>query len=62
VYAYYSGHGILDMTTKIVVNTDSEFEQDWYFALESRMGLLSNYRNTYIMVVFDCCREEKPKV
>jgi hypothetical protein len=57
---YYSGHGILDMTTKIVVNTDTDIERDMYFPLEFRMAALSNYRNTYIMVVFDCCREEKP--
>jgi hypothetical protein len=49
------------MTTKIVINTDSDVERDIYFPLESRMAALSAYKNTYIMVVFDCCREEKPK-
>jgi hypothetical protein len=56
---YYSGHGILDMTTKVVVNTSSTIDNDKYWALESKLSILSQYKHNYTMVVFDCCREKK---
>lgn len=59
-FTYYSGHGILDMTTKVVMNSFSDDDLDRYFALESRLSVLANYQNTYLMAVFDCCREVKP--
>jgi hypothetical protein len=54
---YYSGHGILDMTTKVALNSSSEVDNERYWALESKMQILSAYKNNYTMVVFDCCRE-----
>ena len=35
LYTYYSGHGVMDTTTKIVLNESAE--QDRYFALEQKL-------------------------
>jgi hypothetical protein len=48
----------MDTTTKIVLNEeDSEFR---YFSLEANLFIASRYENTYIVTIFDCCREELP--
>ena len=58
-FIYYSGHGAMDTTTKIMLNEKKP--TDMYFALESKMFNMSKYANNYITLVFDCCREEIPK-
>lgn len=58
LYVYYSGHGVMDTTTKIVLNEeDAQFR---YFSLEANLFIASRYNNTYIVTIFDCCREELP--
>ena len=55
---YYSGHGVMDSTTKVVCNAeDTEFR---YFSLESQLSIISKYQNSYVVSVFDCCREYLP--
>lgn len=59
LYVYFSGHGVLDYTTKIVLNEVDPMLR--YFDLEFKMSALSKLRNNFISVVFDCCREELPR-
>jgi len=59
LYVYYSGHGVLDTTTKIVCNEEEKNFR--YFPLESKLSLISKYQNTFIVSIFDCCREQLPK-
>jgi hypothetical protein len=39
VFVYYSGHGCMDSTTKIMVN--EKHPSEMYFALEQKMSTLS---------------------
>lgn len=59
LYCYYSGHGVMDSTTKVVTN--EEEAELRYYSLESLLSVLSGYRNSYVCAVFDCCRENMPK-
>ncbi len=59
LYVYYAGHGIIDNTTKIVLNEEDPLFR--YFDLEQKLSVLSKYHNTYIVSVLDCCREVLPK-
>ena len=52
---YFSGHGILDNTTKIVLNVEDPIFR--FFDLESKLSSLSKLSNNFISVIFDCCRE-----
>lgn len=58
-FVYYSGHGAMDTTTKIVLNSEDKIEQIW--PLESKLSVITSYQNTYLVSIFDCCREEIPK-
>lgn len=56
---YYSGHGLMDTTTKILCNSeDTKFA---YYPMESKLSNLAGYKNTYVVGIFDCCREKMPK-
>jgi hypothetical protein len=58
LFVYYSGHGVMDTTTKIVLNEENS--DDRYYALESKLSCVSQYRNTFTVALFDCCREQLP--
>ena len=55
LYVYYGGHGILENTTKIVLNEDDPMFR--YFDLEQKLASLSKLNNNFIAAIFDCCRE-----
>jgi hypothetical protein len=56
VFVYYSGHGVMDDTTHIVVNSQNSSER--YFDLEAKLFILSQCcKSTYTMTLLDCCRE-----
>lgn len=55
LYVYYSGHGNMDTTTKIICNVSESFYRYW--DLENRLSILSKYPNTFVVGVLDCCRE-----
>ena len=59
LYVYYGGHGVLDNTTKIVLNEDDPVLR--YYGLEQKLSSLSKLNNNFVSVVFDCCREELPR-
>lgn len=55
LFVYYSGHGVMDNTTKIVMNEEElNFR---YFPLEAKLSNISKYQNSFIVTIFDCCRE-----
>jgi len=56
---YYTGHGVLEYTTKIVLNEAEPLFR--YFDLEQKLSSLSKMDNNFIHGVFDCCREELPR-
>lgn len=58
LYVYYSGHGVMDTTSKIVVN--EKHDEDRYFPIESKLSIYSAYKNVYIILILDCCREVVP--
>ncbi len=39
LFVYYSGHGVMDTTTKIVLN--EELAEDRYYALENKLSIIS---------------------
>ena len=52
---YASCHGILEDTTKIVLNDEVPARR--YFDLEYHLEVFSrNFKNNFIFAVFDCCR------
>ena len=53
LYVYYAGHGRMkNGRTEIVFNNKKE----QYFDLEAQLTKIA-CKNTYIMAVFDCCRD-----
>lgn len=57
LYVYYSGHGVIIRgMTHIVMNEEDSFSQR-YYPLQKNLTVLKGFHNTYIVVVFDCCRE-----
>ena len=56
VYVYYSGHGVMQNTSSIVLNEVGTKER--FFQIENKLELLSKtWGNTYVCLVLDCCRE-----
>jgi len=54
---YYSGHGILDGETKIVINSDEFVER--FFPIERQLRNVSLFvKNCYIVGLLDCCRQQ----
>lgn len=49
---------MMDTTTKIVLNESELVNRLW--SLENKLSIASKYKNTYIVSVFDCCREVIP--
>lgn len=39
---------------------NADRKEDRYFPIESILFNLATYQNTYILSLFDCCREEMP--
>ena len=59
LFVYYSGHGAMDTTTKVICNEEELVFR--FFNLETNLSLLTAYQNTFVVAVFDCCREQMPK-
>ena len=52
LFVYYSGHGVMDISTKVVVNDSDPMHRYW--DLENNLQFLS--KQSYVIAVFDCCR------
>ena len=55
-FCYYSGHGVLESTTKIILPDEVYKQHRNPFPLESRLRSLKVIEFTYVIGVFDCCR------
>ena len=53
VFIYFAGHGIMLTGSAVLLNGRSV-----YFSLEQMARALANSPGTYVMVQFDCCRDE----
>ena len=54
VFIYYAGHGVSDNYTFALVN---DMKRPW-FPLEQNVRTLSKAEGSYIIALFDCCREK----
>jgi len=62
IYVYYTGHGLMDERSLIVVNDDSTKPKNAFmFPLERYLRTLSENPNNFIIAMFDCCRARVPK-
>lgn len=52
VYVYYAGHGVMDNTTYCVLNGAK------MYPLEKMLRSFAKADGSYILAVFDCCREK----
>jgi len=55
-FIYYSGHGAIEYVHTMGVDVTGEF-----FKLEETVRQLAHNANTYVISLFDCCREFIPK-
>ena len=51
IFVYYEGHGAMDQYTKCVLNGER------MYPLEQTLRTLARQDGTYVIAVFDCCRE-----
>ena len=56
VFVYYAGHGIMDNTTYAVCNEATK-RHKIRFPLELNLKALATEKGSYVVAVFDCCRE-----
>lgn len=62
VFVYYTGHGLMDERSLIVVNDDSTKPKNAFmFPLERYIRTISENPNNYMVALFDCCRARVPK-
>lgn len=61
IFLYFTGHGVMDERTRIVLNDDSK--KDVYaYPLESALRTLSDSPSVFIVAVFDSCRYRQKNV
>ena len=51
---YFAGHGIMDTTTKIILNSDSEDMA--CYPLEGKLRAIASSKVVFTVGLFDCCR------
>ena len=62
VFVYYSGHGLMDERSLIVLNDDAKRPKNAFmFPLERYLRTLSENPSNYMIALFDCCRARVPK-
>ena len=52
VFVYYAGHGMMDNSTYCVLNEAK------MYPLEKMLRCLAKAKGSYVISVFDCCRED----
>lgn len=62
VFIYYTGHGLMDERSLIVVNDAATKPKNAFmFPLERYIRTLSENPANYMVALFDCCRARVPK-
>ena len=54
LFVYYAGHGVMDNTTYCVLNGKR------MYPMEKLLRVIAKQEGSYVMAVFDCCREKLP--
>ena len=54
LFVYYAGHGMMDNSTYCVVNGPR------MYPLEKNLRAIAKQDGSYVVSVFDCCREKMP--
>ena len=68
IFVYYAGHGIMHNFVEIVCNVapsanPAEKIEKIFYPLEKMCRSMGKLENTYVMAIFDCCREDtKPEM
>ena len=57
MYVYYAGHGACDNDTYLILDE----EGGKMFPLEKSLRVIADMDNTYVIALFDCCREKIDK-
>ena len=56
IVIYYAGHGVMLKNENNMVVLESE-EKNRFYNLEAQSRALSSFKRSYIISIFDCCRE-----
>eukprot|EP00351_Strombidinopsis_sp_SopsisLIS2011_P001002 CAMPEP_0116874604 /NCGR_PEP_ID=MMETSP0463-20121206/6089_1 /TAXON_ID=181622 /ORGANISM="Strombidinopsis sp, Strain SopsisLIS2011" /LENGTH=111 /DNA_ID=CAMNT_0004518461 /DNA_START=117 /DNA_END=452 /DNA_ORIENTATION=+ len=60
IVMYFSGHGMMDDQSLIVLNEDGEdFELgyvDYLFPMERKLRTIASLKRVFVVGIFDCCR------
>ena len=59
-FGHVSTHGLTVNNQVAVLLNSTKWPN--YFSMENKMRTLSGVENTYVISVFDCCRQELPPV
>ena len=54
LFVYYAGHGMMDNSTYCVVNGPR------MYPMEKNLRCIAKQEGSYVVAVFDCCREKMP--
>ena len=54
LFVYYAGHGMMDNCTYSIHNRT---DRRWKYPLEKQLRTLARADGSYVVAVFDCCRE-----
>lgn len=54
LFVYYAGHGMMDNCTYSIHNRT---DRRWKYPLEKQLRTLARADGSYVVGVFDCCRE-----
>lgn len=62
MFIYYTGHGLVDERSHIVLNDDASSPKNAFmFPLERYIRELSENSSNYLVALFDCYRARVPK-
>ena len=54
MFVYYAGHGMMDNTTYLMLNHKR------MYPMEKMLRTLAKADGSYVIALFDCCREKLP--
>ena len=55
LFVYYAGHGMMDNCTYSIHNRT---DRRWKYPLEKQLRTIAKAEGSYVVAVFDCCREK----
>jgi hypothetical protein len=58
LFCYFSGHGVLEATTKILLPSEILCDRKNPYPLEAKLRMIKDIEHTYVIGILDCCRED----